>query len=94
MFEIRELHGQETDRAFQDWARMLRAACRMLVLNAGMADAVRVSATFENYGASLDAADMVTRIVEEYSLSADTTVTTYVSTRISRPRQAEGRHYV
>ncbi len=95
MLELHELlHGREPDRAFEDWTRILRTACRMLVLRADAADAVTVSATFADHETSLDAADVAACIVEEYGLVVDTTLTAYVSTRISRPRGGEEVHHV
>ncbi|MCC6236121.1 MAG: hypothetical protein IT299_00955 [Dehalococcoidia bacterium] len=91
MLELRELqHRHEPDQAFEDWTRMLRAACRMLVLEADTAHAVTVSATFGDRATSLEALDVAARVVEEYALTADSTLTAYVSTRISRPRDQEG----
>ncbi len=84
MFELRELHYRDTDPVFQDWARLVRAACRMLVLNPDVADAVTVAATFVDTETGGNAADVAAELVAEYALIVDGTVGAHVSMRISR----------
>lgn len=91
MLEPHQLHQPDCDLAVVRWSRMVRSACRQLVLEPSTAYAVRVSAVFDDERAAIGAAEVVAGIVAEHALVADVSFGRAVSARIARPVLEDAR---